>query len=1366
MRLRFVMAIALVVCAAPVAWGQLRQEINLSGEWEYVRVEELDTPPDEGWQPVHVPGLIHRVDYQRAWFRRDFEVPDVGPGVRIVLHFGGVKFNSTVRVNGQTVGGHYGGHEPFDVDITGAAKLGETNRVEVGCHDWTGVFIDNETDFSTMQEKPTRSRGIPQDKILAPIGGHNEMFGLWDDVKLRTHRTMHVSDLFIKPSVRDGALRVDYEIGNANVASSDIAVDVDVLDGDEVVLSKTQAAVVKPGGVAAQVTIPWDDPRHWTPDDPHLYVLRTRLRMGDVALDELRTRFGFREFWVDGKNFYLNGARVNLPATSWWPSTGAETKAEIQDKIRRIKEANCVCFRTHTQPWREIWYETADEMGLMMIPEGAIWNDDYAYRIDDPIFWDNYAAHLKAMVDRDKNKPSVIMYSLENEMYGGRLNDEAPAKKDLARMGELMHQWDPTRPIMYESDGDPLGVADVVGVHYPHEYPTFTKWPNTAYWMDEPINIGHQFLNGEETWLWDRQKPVYVGEFLWIPSSDPSWHTVFYGDDAYLGYRKYRVMAKAESWRMAIQAYRYYEIGGISPWTMVEGGPLEEERNAMYAAQKYAMQPVAAFVREYDHNFYSGDQVVRTADVYNDTLSPGTLSLGWTLTAGEETVCTGREDIHLGPAERKETRFTLQMPTVGERQSATLTVNIERDGKQVFTDSKAYSVFPPLSLKAPEAAVIGIYDPQGATRTALANRGINLAPVPDLNAIPASTQGVIIGDGALESVAARAPVIGAEAGAARGLLDYVRAGGCVLVLRQDAYPQGLLPSNLTAHSSTMTFPQMPGHPLLSGVTAEDLKWWRPDNVVTGLEPPRPVQGSYKAVVVSGSRAGIAHAPLLELPMGRGTIVLCQMRLIERLGVEPVAETLLQNALDYLAGFESSAGRTALYCENPETRQYLSGIGLAAEDITGDPTGADWRGFDLLIACSPLDGLGPCGDRIQELVARGGSVLMHDVTPEEWQAVNVTLGTDLQLVKQEGSATRVPGADALSEFFANEDLYWLGTVRAAHSWATKPLASDMTRFVFSKTLQGKNVTEYPHTLMTVTGAHTKITETSASIPSGGSSATVPITVPQDGPYIVGVVAGGTQADGIWPAGAVEVDGEPFGTFACARGEFDTYTMFGPLTKGAHELTVRFTNDAYNPPNDRNLAVKSVLVAEDTPMPGVKLLTSPAALAVIERGGGRVIVDNINWDTTQTNSTKAARYICGLLTGLGAQFTQADATVIEAETFEPAPTMNWFRFDPGAAYLGDSGYIESNVRCAKAGAYVFNIVARGTSVAGIYPIIAVEINGEHVGDVELKTDGWRRYPIAVELDEGENGVRLTFTNDEWDPPEDRNLSVDKIEVTPAP
>ncbi len=1382
-------ALFLLLWLAPLSWAQVRQELSLCGDWEAARVKDLASgPPAQGWQPFKVPGALDGYDYERAWFRRDFVIPEAMRGLRLELHFGGVKFNSTVRVNGLKVGGHFGGYEPFDVDITAAARVGETNRLELGCHDWTGVFSDRTTDFSVLRQRAVEVREVPRDKILSPVGGLVSRYGPWDHVELRAHPAIFVRDLFVQPSTRQGRLRVEVTVENQSGAEAAVSLAAAVEDQgkDALALPPTPVTVAAGKQATAVLQAPWPNPRCWSPEDPYLYFLRTDLRANGRAADQVRTRFGFREFWVQGSHFYLNGSRINLLASSWWPSYG-QTKEEVADQIRRLKAAGCVCFRTHTQPWPEVWYETADELGLMMIPEGAIWNDNDSYRVNDPVFWQNYAAMLQAEVLRDRNKPSVVMYSLENEFHGPRVNEGTPGPlAELVRLGRLMHQWDPTRPIYYESDGDPGGGADVIGLHYPHEYPDYTDWPNTAYWMDKPH--GSSFLPPD--WVWDRKKPVYVGEFLWVPASDPSWDSLFFGDDAYLDYAGTHVKAKGEAWRMAIQAYRFHEVGGICPWTMIEGGPLDEAHNACYAQQKYAMQHIAAYVREWDHNFHSGVAVTRTVDLYNDILQPSNLVFHWALVAegkapGDHDLLGAEHNVAMGPGERKELKLSFDMPLARARRELKLRLTIRRKGEVVFEDAKDYSLFPPATLKPPPG--VALYDPPGRTAAALLKCETALPAVTDLAAIPPDVRILVIGAGALQGQAEPPPVIGAAPAPQKGLAEFLRAGGRALVLEQTQYPEGLLPATLSPHVSTMTFAQMPDHPLLRGLRPEDLKWWRPDNRLTEAEPLRPTTGAFQAVVVSGGPQGINCAPLLERPVGQGVVILCQLKVSERLGVEPAAGLLLQNALDTLAAYQPPATRTALFCPTQATRDCLDAVGLAYRDLTAHPAPADLDACDLLVAAGPLAALAPCADSVRALLDRGGTVLLHRVTPQDLAALPGCF-EGMTLTPYKGPAARIPGAHPLSAFFANEDLYWLGDQKSAYSWATRPLATDMTDFVFARTLQGKKPTEYPHQLMKVTGTYADNLADFASLPTDNATATVEIDVPADGVYILGIVAGGTQASGIWPAGAVDVDGKPFGTFACQKGEMDTYTVFGPLTAGKHQVAIRFTNDAYNPPNeDRNLVVKSLLVAaDDTPQGGAALLTSPPALVVIPfpplqravsegeggkggeaqpHGKGRLVVDNINWDTTRSNSRKAYRYLCGLLTGLGAQFIEKPATSLRVAGWLHDPAMHWYNNTEGVAYLGDSGYIAGKVQVATAGRYTLRFVCKGTSVKGVGPIVALEIDGAPSGQFEVKSEDWRSYPLTVDLPAGAHQLKLIYTNDEYAPPEDRNLWIERMDVTPA-
>ncbi len=1341
-----------------------REEISLSGTWQVQMVGDLDRlPADDGWSDCAVPGYLRGVDYRRAWFRRSFTVPESMRGKRIKLAFGGVKYNSRVLVNGKHVGGCFGGYRPFEVDVTETVRFGEPNELLVGCHDWTGVFTPGNVDFGN--ERGHRARQLPRDKILSPVGGRFSSYGIWDDVLLRSCPAVYVQDLFIKPSVRRGELVVDYTLANESASPAHVTLRGAVEHAGNDVLALPPAEVDIPAGATTAVTIRhrWPNPRCWSHVDPYLYHLRSELSSGDV----LRTRFGFREFWTEGPHFYLNGTRVNLLATSWWPPDTPMSREEVRERWAAIKNAGCIAFRTHTQPWRPVHYDLADEMGLLVVIEGAVWNDDYTYRIDDPVFWKNYAGHLKAMVDRDKNRPSVVMWSLENEFFGGRLNDTSPAKDDLVRMGRLVKQCDPTRPILYESDGDPGGVADVVGIHYPHEYPKFTCWPNEAYWLEKPQPIGHVFHDarlfphGDNLFVWPREKPLYIGEFLWLPSRDPSWHTVFFGDDAYRAYREYRNRGKGESWKMQILGYRHLDVAGISPWTVIEGGRLDET-NHVYRAHRYAYQPIAAFCHDYDTRFYSGEKATRRVEVFNDAFAPSKLELNWTLSANGNVVSDGKETLELGPAEHRMLEVSLPMPKVDQPTDATWRVMLYRDGKQVFADTHAYRVWPRIAIRQLPGPM-GLYDPRGATRALLERQGLALVAVESLDRIPAGIEMLILGSGTLDTAESRAPVIGRVAPAREALFSFVKGGGRAIVLRQSSYPKGLFDVALTDHRSTMTFPLAADSPLLSGIAADDLKFWRGDHIVTDHELHCPAEGGALPIIVSGSASGLDHTALVVRPAGRGCFVHTQMRLVEKFSVEPAAARLLDNVLQYASNYSCRPGKTALVGGSEAYREFLKGIGLRFDDLSGKLNETDLSDYRLVLCREQVE----FPQKLHAFAARGGNVMVHRAGAQGIDQLREPFDLDLALQSHAGSVSRVDKLPAGAPCIPREDLYWLGEHRGI-AWATTPRADDMIDGVFTKTFDGKQVAAHEIETWNLSGKIVERREPGVTFATAGEAVTE-IDFPAAGTYVIGVRARGTPCLGQYPLARVSIDGKPLGVISVASDAWGTFATFGRVEKGRHKVSVAFINDRSNPPEeDRNLTVDQVLIARDDRPGKTMFLTDPPAVAavrVVGSGveGGLLLLDQVQWDTEERNTRKAARYAAGLLTQLGGDFVPKMSVLIECEAMSPQPGMKHFRSTGTYVSQACNGELSTPIEIAVAGRYTLELTAAGTSVAGVYPLVDLRLDGRSLGRIQLTTGGWRSYPLDVTLPEGSHRLTLVFTNDLNRDGEDRNVMYDRVEFS---
>ncbi len=1347
---RIVVGLLLLIASATRAAEGPRRELSLNGTWQFQLVSELSGPPTSGeWKSCTVPGYLSGTEYQRAWLRRSFAVPAEMRGQRIKIHFSGVKFNSRIYVNGKHVGGCFGGHEPFEVDVTEAVRFDGANELAVGCHDWTGVFTPGKVGFPKKANWDV-VRSSPQDKILSPIGGLFGMYGIWDDVTLRAYPPVHIKDLFIKPSVRRGELVVEYAVANESAREAEVELGAVVEDQGKDVLGLPPARIRVPAGKTATITLKqsWPKPPLWSHVDPHLLHLRTSLSSGD----RLRTRFGFREFWVEGHKFFLNGSRINLLATSWWPPHGWMTREEIRKQWETIKRIGCVAFRTHTQPWPSLHYEVADEVGLLMIPEGAVWNDDDTYRIYDPVFWQNYAKHLKAMVDRDKNRPSVVMWSLENEFLGGRLNDASPAKKDLVRMGQLVKEWDSTRPIFYESDGDPGGVADVIGIHYPHEYPDFTCWPNEAYWLEKPAAIPHMFLNGEKEFVWKKDKPIYVGEFLWIPSRDPSWHTVFFGDAAYQDYHRYRNLAKAESWKMQILGYRHLEVGGISPWTVIEGGPMDET-NPLYKAHEYAYQHVAAYPLDYDRRFYWGSTVTRRLAVFNDLPEPASLTLDWELSIGQTLADRGRRELKLGPGEKETVDVDLRLPRFSNPGRVSWKWRISRNGTQVSGDGQSLVGFPRMRFP-PIGAQVGLYDPAGAARKLLKAAYPRATSVETLATIPATVDLLVIGEGALKAASQGVPVIGRVAPERAALAELLARGGRVLVLHQDAYPAGLFDAALTKHRSTMTFPQRPNHPALRGIGPDDLKFWRGDHLVATGEPARPASGSTVPIVVSGSAAGIDHAPLLEQRVGRGRILYSQLLLVDKFETEPAAARILMNLMEYLAQPPAEARKTAVVGGSDAYRTHLRSLGLRFDDLTAKLPPTDLAAYSLVLC----RGDAPKLDKLQPWIEAGGNLWLHRTPAVSLESVCRELKFDLAAQSYAGPVTRVEGDQPLLTAIAREDLYWLGK-HVGIDWDETARATGMADLALTKTLEGKRGVFHEVEDWKLEGGLVERRADGVIFATVGS-ASKEIDFPVAGDYLVGVRARGTPCFGAYPIVQVAVDGKPLGALS-VTDRWETICAFGRVNAGRHTVSVSFINDASDPPReDRNLVVDKVLVARDDNASGVHFLTSPAALAVAKRGKGTVLVDQLRWDTEEQNGRKAARFACSLLSALGGDFQPRMGTTIECDQMTPQPGMPFFSNQGGHAALACNGYVQTPIQVAAAGRYTMELVASGTPAAGMHPLVEVAIDGKKAGQVQLTSGAWRSYFLDLDLAAGSHELRLSFVNDFNANGEDRNLLLDTV------
>jgi len=1277
--------------------------------------------------------------------------------------YDGVKYASAHAVNGTPVGKHFRGYDRFEIDATPGIKFGAENELRVWCSDWQGTF----TEKVDLTGKPGghAARGIVRNVGLTPIGGSFYSYGIWADVKLVAVHPVHVSDVTIRTSVRKWLLDATVEIRNTSGADVKATVRARVTEDEGLTFDPQNVSLRAGERMTLRWQIPWRSPKLWSVDTPNLYHLVAEVAVDALQVDVLRTRFGFREFWCDGPYFRLNGTRLLLPATSTWPLRDPD-RASAAARLRRMKDSlNVICFRTHTQPWRQHWYDAADEVGMLMIPEGPVWNDDTLYKLDDQRFWDNYAAELHSMVQRFKNNPSVVIHSLENEFYGSALNDKSPAKAQLVRMGELVRQWDPTRPFMYESDGDPNGVADIVGIHYPHEMGPCYLYPNQCYWMDEPKKRTHWFGNGEDEWKWDRRKPLYLGEYLWSPCPTPKRYTTFFGDLAYRNYYKYHHAAIGKAWSMQTRVYRYYRVSGLSPWTC-GGGSLDVTQDPMAAGQAESMRPLAAFVKEYNTRLYAGTRLPRTLHIMNDTLHAGQVRVTWEFVLNGATPQRGEMVLDMAPADLRVERFEIVAPSVASATKGRLIVRATMPKAPDFQDVMDYEVHPRTALPQLRATV-GVVGADALK--ALKVAGLDASAVSDIGSVPEGIDLLIVGRDALpvrELVAAKALHVTAAGSSGSPLQRFAAQGGRVLLMAQTRQHAPVGSIQFAPRRATMVFPLMRRHPALAGVGGDDLKFWAPDHFIADAQVDRAGCGG-QPILVSGGDVGIAFSPLAECRLGRGLVVACGLRMLEVLDEEPVAVRMLGNILRHMDDWKPPTRRCLVLEPQSDFANALARLDLGVEPV--DPSvGVRPDDTQLVAAGGSIDE--PVLARLVETYVRpGGRFWWHRPTPEQFGRLMKRLGIESSLIPASGPVSLKWG-DPFVDGLAQADLYWPGEKHeGAPGWARVPLDPAVvdSEVGIVRRVDVEKAQAYPCLGMQLTGSkwNRPIGEGFVILASAGS-VIAEVSLGKGGPTLIGFRGKGSPAEGVWPRVAVAIDGELIGHVTVASSRSATYGVIADVPAGKHRVELRFINDRQSKGEDRNAYFSHLYVqpADATPR-GIVPHASPAVLVTIPVGKGSILVDTIKWDEPGPHAEKARNFVTALLLKLGAYPRAFALATMEAEQMD-FEEVAYNAAGPNELSLANPGSVWADIHTDQARDYLLRIYARGKLALDEWPILIVKLDDREIGKLTVDSPSHVPFVLPITLSKGKHRLEMRFINDAYDPGNyDRNCYIDKVEVWPV-
>jgi hypothetical protein len=429
--------------------------LNLNGLWQLAFAKPDETAPVGKDLPerILVPfpvesalsGVMKRAD--RLWYRRTFTVPRAWAGQRVLLHFGAVDWEATVHVNGQNLGSHRGGYDPFSFDITEALKPDAEQELIVGVWD------------------PTDAGTQPRGKQVRKPSGiyYTPITGIWQTVWLEPVPAASIEALKIVPDVDRRLVRVSARV-RGNLAKPTLH----AVAGD----GKDTWSEARQVGEEIELSIP-TELKLWSPESPFLYDLRVILRAGDKPVDSVQSYFGMRKIAVgkDDKGvprLLLNGKfvfQVGPLDQGFWPDGlyTAPTDEALRYDIEITRKLGFNMTRKHVKVEPARWYYWCDKLGLLVWQDMPSGDRSVAHGKGEitrtPESAKQYELELKRMIDGLHNHPSIIMWVVFNEGWG---------QFDTARITNWTKQYDPTRLANCASGWNDMKVGDVHDIHvYP-----------------------------------------------------------------------------------------------------------------------------------------------------------------------------------------------------------------------------------------------------------------------------------------------------------------------------------------------------------------------------------------------------------------------------------------------------------------------------------------------------------------------------------------------------------------------------------------------------------------------------------------------------------------------------------------------------------------------------------------------------------------------------------------------------------------------------------------------------------------------------------------------------------------------------------
>ena len=663
--------------------GRASKIMSLNGTWKYFWAETPEHIPDDfinpdydvdAWDNISVPGNVEvqgfgypvytdtrypftadppRIRHRENWvscYKRFFSLPSDWEGQRIVLHCGALNSAAYVWVNGKAAGYHEDSKTPAEFDITGLVKPGP-NTLAMTVYRWSdGSYLEGQDYW--------KFSGIERDVLL-----------------IATPR-IFIRDYFVHADLdqdyRTGLFSLEVQVRDSGgAAAGSYLMEAALTDpkSHETVFASSQILDFKKGLDAdAGFSGVLPEPLLWTAETPHLYDLALSVKSPEGEILHVTTgKVGFRRVEIKNGLLCVNSVPVTLRGVNRHehdPRTGRYvTRERMRQDIMLMKRLNINAVRTSHYPNHPYWLDLCDRLGLYVVDEANIEThgmEDLPEKslADNPDWLDSFLARTEALVERDKNHPSVIIWSLGNESSNGA---------NFMATYEWIKKRDPARPVQYE----PANLDANTDIFCPMYARIWRLKQYTSRQQTRPLILceyahamGNSVGNLQDYWDVIEARPQLQGGFIW------DW----------VDQALYKTGAGGET---------FFAYGGdfgpedvISDRNFLANGLVDPERNPNPHAWevKKVYQPVG--IKAVD----PAEGLVKVVNKF-DFVSLEGYGLEWALVSPEEILAEGEvRPVDAGPGEGKI--YDLPLPDFTPEPGLEYFLNVR------FINLEASEVFP------------------------------------------------------------------------------------------------------------------------------------------------------------------------------------------------------------------------------------------------------------------------------------------------------------------------------------------------------------------------------------------------------------------------------------------------------------------------------------------------------------------------------------------------------------------------------------------------------------------------------------------------------------------------------------------------